>query len=450
MSIATAREAVIELLRGIRSVERSDTGRRILILVALAFLSASAGLRGRWQHLRNVAAHHRSARDAREALIEMAHEVERTRPQLGGVFVEILVDEVLRAGGALPEHVLRAAHLLEVLGGFDWSEAEFASWFDIALDTSSDAGPRSGEIATPRPLARLMVSLAELRPGQTVFDPSCGQGTVLAAAREASNDLDLYGQELNPVAFALATLRLALLGAPAKTQLGDSLRALTAWGVERGFDRVLCDPPLGAPLQGQAPIQLRGPFGGLDLTRSESLFVGLSASLLAPGGRAVILVPSSFLSRKGRDAALRDVLLNEGYVEGVLALPQGVLTWTNISLSLLVLHRPVERVENPSIILVDSSDLKLSGKRPSERLLDVHIQEMLDAYRQGTESTRVVRLSIGEAQQAEGLEPLRHRHSVVELMDIAAMLAQIEHLDEKAAASAKAISNALRMLKEDS
>ncbi len=85
-------------------------------------------------------------------------------------------------------------------------------------------------------------------------------------------------------------------------QLGDSLRAPAF--VEHagpGYDRVLCDPPVGAPLRGEGSFQLRKPFTGLELTRSESLFVALSASALAPEGRAVIALPTSFLSRKGGD-----------------------------------------------------------------------------------------------------------------------------------------------------
>jgi type I restriction-modification system DNA methylase subunit len=445
-----AETAAAELLRGVRSVDRPATGRRFLILVALGMLAREAPGRGAWTAVRNQAAHYGAVQDARAALRALAARVEDRHPEFGHVFSEVLVDEVLRAGGALPEHVLRATAVIDLLRSTAQSPEAFAAWFDRALDAATEAGPMSGDIVTPRPLARLMAALADVGPSQRVLDPACGQGTLLSVARQEAADLELYGQDLDPVGVALGTVRLGILGEKAKLAVGDSLRAPSFEVGGPGFDRILCDPPLGAPLEGHTPVYFAGPFGDLGLRRSESLFVALAASLLKPGGRAAILVPHGLLFRKGPEARLRDELLRRGYVEGVVDLPPGVLAWTALSLSLLILERPKTAATDRPVTLVDSSWLKLSGKRPSERLQDVHIREILDAYLGESGNSRTLRLAPAEIDaETLSLEPKRYLTDQPEGLDLERTFARIGELDKEVAIASRRIDELFAQLTRD-
>src|SRR5699024_1112370 len=83
-------------------------------------------------------------------------------------------------------------------------------------------------LATPEPLATLMIQLAGHTDG-TVFDPACGAGELLlAASRATTGEATLVGQEIDRSLAGAAQVRLAATGAPARVEVGDSL-ADDAW-----------------------------------------------------------------------------------------------------------------------------------------------------------------------------------------------------------------------------
>ena len=64
---------------------------------------------------------------------------------------------------------------------------------------AADAGKKGGEFYTPPEVATLLAKLVEAKPGNTIYDPTCGSGSLLikAAKEVGSNDFFIYGQEVN-------------------------------------------------------------------------------------------------------------------------------------------------------------------------------------------------------------------------------------------------------------
>jgi type I restriction enzyme M protein len=368
---------------------------------------------------------------------------------MGKSFSSVLVPELLRASGNIPELILRASPIVEQLQSTLQSTAEFAAWFDIALDVATESGPLSGEIVTPRPLAKLMVELGDIFPGMRVLDPSCGQGTLLSVVHETYPSATLYGEEKDAVAQSLASVRLALYGVRAHLWAGDSLHDPEFVKSPDGkFDCVLCDPPLGIPFFEPSEPLFWSEFGGLGLRRSESMFVALAASLLSPGGRAVVLVPLGFLSRRGVDEELRTLLIQRQLVEGTIKLPQGVVTWTSMPLALLVLQRPERPAHSRLVTLVDSSHLKLRGRRPGGRLLDEHVQEILAKFR-GKGGPDTIRLGSEDLSEHASLDPRKYLPYAEPGFDVEESLVLISQLDEQADAAKKQMDDAIERLHRD-
>ena len=69
-----------------------------------------------------------------------------------------------------------------------------------------------GQFFTPAPLARLVVSLTGIQPGEQVLDPTCGAGTFLVLA--ARQGAQVAGIEVDPELAALCRLNLALQRQP--------------------------------------------------------------------------------------------------------------------------------------------------------------------------------------------------------------------------------------------
>ena len=241
--------------------------------------------------------------------------------------------------------------------------------FDVMLIKA--ASPYDVESATPTSVATLMVSLADPRPGESVFDPCFGRAGLLVSAwqhAEANQSgrphrpgplLDITGVEIKPQTFLVGLARLVLAGsASARLGLGNSVFAK----IGINFDVILANPPMGLKTESVNNTYSEFSFVTPDLT---GMFVQKVLAQLKPNGRAVVAVPDGFLFRSGIECALRRSLIEHGQVEAVIGLPAGVfLPYTGVKGSLLVLRRQgkVDRIR-----MVDATPFfePAKGKRPA-------------------------------------------------------------------------------------
>lgn len=205
-----------------------------------------------------------------------------------------------------------------------------------AISLIRDALPRlperRGPTSTPWPLAEAMARLAMPRPGDLVMDPFCGVGTCLWATAALADVSELYGVDLNGHARELAS-RFAAFGGYQQAEIvaGDSLTA-TPW---RNADIVVANPPFGTRLP--SPIAMES---GASCAEADLVVVERAARALRPGGRAVIVVPPSVLSREGAAERVRQWVSEQVRVVAVIGLPHGLFgAATRIAVALLVLER---------------------------------------------------------------------------------------------------------------
>lgn len=397
-------DALVDILPRMRAFGRFDGGRRLLALVALGKLAQRDELaRKRWQEVRDVSAHYGDARRQREALFETADLIERKFSALAGIFTGALASDILHASGDLPGLVMAAHDLVERVDFVD--DSTFGMWFDAAFDELSSGRDR-GEVTTPRPLATLLVRLADPGEADTILDPCCGLGSILARAKSHTDNLSLFGQEVNSIAAAMARLRLFFLNAGGEIEVGDALRAPAVWSDGRRlFDRIVCDPPLGQTSSALDEGPLRERFGDLP-RRYEVLFLAHCLEQLRPDGRAVILMPFGFLFRQGREAALRRRLVSEGRVEGVIGLPAGTVSWTGIPLAVVILRGAA--LATSTVTFLDASFLKNLGKGPNDRLSPDHIEQLARTYFSGLEDDLCVHIDRDVVLEGEvNLQPSR-------------------------------------------
>ena len=71
---------------------------------------------------------------------------------------------------------------------------------------ASDAGKKGGEFYTPAEVSTLLAKLLNPQPGNRIYDPCCGSGSLLikAADEVGSFDFSLFGQESNGSTWALS------------------------------------------------------------------------------------------------------------------------------------------------------------------------------------------------------------------------------------------------------
>jgi SAM-dependent methyltransferase len=211
--------------------------------------------------------------------------------------------------------------------------------------------------STPRETAALMADLAGI-DGGTVLDPSCGIGALLVAAAE-HGPAQVFGQDSDEPAGAIARARLAVRGIDVETVIGDSLR-------ENGFpdervDVVLCDPPFGDRAWGYDELTSdpRWLYGLPPRGESELAWVQHALWHLKPGGRAMVLMPTAAADRRsGR--RIRSQLLRAGALRAVIELPGAFSSASAAPPHLWVLRRPAAADDPlPShVLMMNASELE--------------------------------------------------------------------------------------------
>jgi len=206
----------------------------------------------------------------------------------------------------------------------------------------------------PLEISSLISDLACPKRGESIYYPCFGTGSLFlhlgaSIEKEAGNAAlpanTITGIEIDPLNHVVAIARLAylnFLNSPEafNLQWEDALDRTT---VGETFDCIVAVPPWGKRSENffgdkiSAMVQNRFQ---VNSTHIESLFLQHIMDSLSPGGRAVVALPDVALSRLGADTKIREKLLRQYRVEGVLSLsPKMINPITHIKSSLLVFRR---------------------------------------------------------------------------------------------------------------
>jgi type I restriction enzyme M protein len=255
---------------------------------------------------------------------------------------------------------------------------------------SEQSNETSGEHFTPREVIQLMVSLliapdgdALHLPGvvRTVMDPACGTGGMLSATDEhirALNEhalVQMYGQELNPESWAICRSDLMIKGQdPDNIAFGNSFSKPAFQ--RKGFDYLLANPPFGVEwkkVKDEVETEHRtlgdaGRFGaGLPRINDGSLlFLQHMISHMKPvdadgrgGSRIAIVFNGSplFTGAAGSgESEIRRRLLENDWLEGIVALPDQLFYNTGISTYFWILTNRKDREHQGKVVLLDARD----------------------------------------------------------------------------------------------
>ncbi len=227
--------------------------------------------------------------------------------------------------------------------------------YEGMLREMRDASGDSGEIYTPRPVVRFMVSVLDPLLGETTLDPACGTGGFLVETfehlkKQAKGVEDhhrlqngsVIGQEAKPLPYLLCQVNLLLheLEFP-DIRYGNSLAVrLGELGEKDRVDVILTNPPFGGEEERKI---LSGFDPDKQTTETALLFLQLIMRRLhiAPKpGRAGVVVPNGILSGDGVGARIKEELLKEFNLHTIIRLPGGVFSpYTDIPTNLLFFER---------------------------------------------------------------------------------------------------------------
>ena len=224
--------------------------------------------------------------------------------------------------------------------------------YEYLLSKIAAAG-QNGQFRTPRHIIKMMVALTQPTPKDSICDPASGTCGFLVAAGEYLRDQYpnlfndpvarehfhhgmFHGYDFDNTMLRIGSMNMALHGVDnPDIRYKDSLAQDHA-GDEEKYSLILANPPFAGSLDYENTAKDLQAI--VKTKKTELLFLALFLRLLKPGGRAAVIVPDGVLFGSSKaHKALRQMLVEEQKLDGVISLPAGAFKpYAGVSTAILL------------------------------------------------------------------------------------------------------------------
>ena len=266
---------------------------------------------------------------------------------------------------------------------------------------ATESGKSRGQFYTPAEVSRIMASLIGITKNTpksaTVYDPTCGSGSLLLKVADAApNGLTIYGQEKDNATRALAVMNMILHGnATADIRQGDTLTSpqFTIGNELRTFDFLVANPPFSVKSWTNG---LENEFGRFDTfgrppeKNGDYAFLLHMIKSLKSTGRGAVILPHGVLFRGNAEATIRKELIKRGYIKGIIGLPANLFYGTGIPACIIVLDKHDAQART-GIFMIDASK-GFAKDGPKNRLRSRDVHQIVDTFTRQLEVDRYSRM----------------------------------------------------------
>ena len=259
---------------------------------------------------------------------------------------------------------------------------------------ADDSGHTAAEFYTNRTVVHLMTLIMDPKPGESVYDPTCGSGGLLLNCvnhlKENGKEyrtLKLYGQELNLMTSSIARMNMFLHGIEDfHIMRGDTLAEPKFIENDKlkTFDIILANPPYSikrwnrdAWMSDPYGRNMYGtpPQGCADYAFQQHILKSLNPKR----GRSIVLWPHGVLFRDS-EKVFREKMLQDDVVEAVIGLGPNLFYNSPMEACLLVtnLNKPKERKGK---VLFINAVKEVTRENATSYLDEKHIQKIYEAFK---------------------------------------------------------------------
>ena len=256
---------------------------------------------------------------------------------------------------------------------------------------ADDAGNTAQEFYTNRTVVDLMSEILQPRPGESIYDPTCGSGGMLVKCLdyirkkgEPWQSVKVFGQEINAITSSIARMNLYLNGVEEFSIVREDTLVHPAFadGSQlRKFDVVLANPPysiktwnreafahdrwgrnfLGTPPQGRADY---------------AFFQHIIASMNESNGRCAILFPHGVLFRD-EERDMRQKLVEMDIIEAVIGIGKNLFFNSPMPACIIICSKCKPVTRKKRIMFIDAQD-EVTRKNGESYLEPHHIEKIVE------------------------------------------------------------------------
>lgn len=351
-------------------------------------------------HMFNVPKEHHwnvvreKSEDVGQALQTAMREIEKANPgKLEGIFGDAQWTNKER----LPDRLLK--DLLEHFSMYTLSienvpDDELGNAYEYLIkEFADDSGHTAQEFYSNRTLVKLMAEMLDAKPGDSIYDPTCGTGgmllitaTHLKEKGEEYRSLKLYGQEVNLITSSIARMNMFLHGIEDfNVYRGDVLAdpGFMEKDELKTFDIVLANPPYSIKRWDRDKFMNdpygRNMYGVPPQGCADYAFIQhIIKSMNPEHGKCAILLPHGVLFRDS-EQDIRKKMIEDDIVECVLGLGPNLFYNSSMEACVLIcnMNKPKER-KNKILFINAVNEVR---KEKTMSYMDKHHRDKIeDAY----------------------------------------------------------------------
>ncbi|KGQ59301.1 type I restriction-modification system subunit M [Gallibacterium anatis] len=319
-----------------------------------------------------------------------------SEPDIKGLFADFDTTSN-RLGNTVADKNKRLAAVLKGVAELDFGHFEdnqidlFGDAYEFLISNyAANAGKSGGEFFTPQNVSKLIARLA-LHGQSTVnkiYDPACGSGSLLLQAKKQFDahiiEEGFFGQEINHTTYNLARMNMFLHNInydKFNISLGDTLLN-PQFGSDKPFDAIVSNPPYSVKWIGSDDPTLINddrfaPAGVLaPKSKADFAFILHTLSYLSAKGRAAIVTFPGIFYRGGAEQKIRKYLVDNNFIETVIALAPNLFFGTSIAVNILVLSKHKTDMMTQ---FIDAGEL-FKKETNNNVLTDEHIAKIIQLF----------------------------------------------------------------------
>lgn len=252
---------------------------------------------------------------------------------------------------------------------------------------ASGAGKKAGEFYTPQEVSEILARIVTSgkKELKSVYDPTCGSGSLLLRIGRYAKVDRYFGQEMNNTTYNLARMNMILHDvhySDFNIQQEDTLEH--PQHTEFRFEAVVANPPFSANWSANA-IHLSderfAQYGKLaPASKADYAFIQHMIYQLDDNGTCAVVMPHGVLFRGAAEGHIRRFLIeNRNYLDAVIGLPANLFFGTSIPACILVFKKC--RQDERDVLFIDASKHFEKGKNQN-RLRESDIDKIIETYQQ--------------------------------------------------------------------
>ena len=249
-------------------------------------------------------------------------------------------------------------------------------------------GKLGGEYYTPESIVRVLVEVLQPAAGMRIYDPCCGSGGMFSQSlkfiREHSRnrgDVSVFGQEANPDTWKMAKINMAIRGIGADFGPGHEDTFMHDLHAGKQMDRIFANPPFNQKKWGADKVKddPRWRYGLPPDGNANYAWIEHMISHLKPTGRiGLVLANGALTSATGGEDKIRQAIIEDDLVEGIVALPPQLFYSVTIPVTLWFFNRAKD--QPGKTLFINATSLGSMVDRTHRAFSDEDIAKIADTF----------------------------------------------------------------------